>query len=256
MPTIVRCIYCGVADPDIKSICPDTHTTHVLVSASDKQTQGQGYGPGPGSDNSPYEREKMNQTKSKEAGLSRSLGHGFAQTDTVKHCPFCGSGDVWGGSDGTVSCEFCSAVFQVSVEPAYPSAPGSIDGNPLNMEGDPDAMGQADGGDGWAGAEGVAAGQQGMQPGMPGEEVPPGEEDDDGGGGPPWAQGGEDEEPPPDEEPQGGGGSPPFPPKKKSSLSYLTYQGDPLPEELYLKHLAIRHAEDKGHLLAEMRQQT
>jgi hypothetical protein len=36
----------------------------------------------------------------------------------------------------------------------------------------------------------------------------------------------------------------------------LTYQGDPLPEELYLKHLAIRHAEDKGHLLAEMRQQT
>ena len=22
MPTIVRCIYCGVADPDIKSICP------------------------------------------------------------------------------------------------------------------------------------------------------------------------------------------------------------------------------------------
>jgi hypothetical protein len=88
MPTIVRCIYCGVADPDIKSICPDTHTTHVLVSASDKQTQGQGYGPGPGSDNSPYEREKMNQTKSKEAGLSRSLGHGFAQTDTVKHCPF------------------------------------------------------------------------------------------------------------------------------------------------------------------------
>jgi hypothetical protein len=253
MPTIVRCIYCGVADPDIKSICPDTHTTHVLVSASDKQTQGQGYGPGPGSDNSPYEREKMNQTKSKEAGLSRSLGHGFAQTDTVKHCPFCGSGDVWGGSDGTVSCEFCSAVFQVSVEPAYPSAPGSIDGNPLNMEGDPDAMGQADGGDGWAGAEGVAAGQQGMQPGMPGEEVPPGEEGDDGGGGPPWAQGGEDEEPPPDEEPQGGGGSPPFPPKKKSSLSYLTYQGDPLSEELYLKHLAIRHAVEVGSLLVEMR---
>jgi hypothetical protein len=114
-------------------------------------------------------------------------------------------------------------------------------------------MGQADGGDGWAGAEGVAAGQQGMQPGMPGEEVPPGEEGDDGGGGPPWAQGGEDEEPPPDEEPQGGGGSPPFPPKKKSSLSYLTYQGDPLSEELYLKHLAIRHAVEVGSLLVEMR---
>lgn len=242
----MKCTFCGAENPDSESICPDTGTRHSLVSASDKQDLGQGYGPGPG--------DKEGGVGDPTTLTAQHQAHGFAQTDTVKHCPFCGSGDVWGGSDGTITCEFCDATFQVSVEPAYPSAPGSIDGNPLNMAGDPDAMGQADGGDGWAGAEGVAAGQQGPPGMVPGQEGPPGEEGgEEGDGGPPWAQNGGGEEPPEGDD-EDEGGAPPFPPKKKSSLSYLTNQGDPLPEGLYLKHLAIRHAEDKRRLLAEMRQ--
>jgi hypothetical protein len=224
----IVCSYCGADNPDSEEVCPDTGGRHSLISASDKQELGQGYGPGPGTDGKAFENSDI----AKQA-------HGFAQTDTVKHCPFCGSGDVWGGSDGTITCEFCDATFNVSVEPSFPSAPGSIDGNPLNMGGDPDPMGQADGGDGFAGAEGVAAGQQGP---------PPGEEE----GGNPFADGEEgepdDEE---DEEPEEGGGPPPFPPK--GSSLYRTDRGDPLPEPLYLKHLAIRHAQDRRQLLGEMR---
>lgn len=225
----MRCSYCGVDNPDSEEVCPNTGGRHSLISASDKQELGQGYDPGPGTDSKSFEQSDL----AKQA-------HGFAQTDTVKHCPFCGSGDVWGGSDATITCEFCDATFNVSVEPAFPSAPGSIDGNPLNMEGDPDLGGQADAGDGFADAEGVAAGQQGMPPGMP-----PGEEGDEEGGPP-----GEDEEEEPPEE-EDGGGPPPFPPK--GSSLYRTDHGDSLTEPFYLKHLAIRHAVDPEPLLAEMR---
>jgi hypothetical protein len=175
--------------------------------------------------------------------------HGFAQTDTVKHCPFCGSGDVWGGSDGTITCEFDGATFQVSVEPQFPSAPGNIAGQPLDIDGQPDEMGQADAGDAMAVPEGVSPSSG--EPLDAGEEGEPVDEDDEvdeeggppEGGGPPWAQG-QDEEDEDEEE-----GPPPFPPKQ----SYLTFTGDRLPEDLYLKHLAIRHAEAPRQFLALLR---
>jgi hypothetical protein len=171
--------------------------------------------------------------------------HGFAQTDTVKHCPFCGSGDVWGGSDGTITCEFDGATFQVSVEPQFPSAPGNMNGVPLNIEGEPDAMGQADAEEAWTVPEGVSPSS--------GEDLEPGEEetdeDEEEGGGPPWAkdedEDNEDEGPAQDE---GAGGGVPW-----KSGSYRTFAGDLLPEDLYLRHLAIRHAEEPQRFLASLR---
>lgn len=177
--------------------------------------------------------------------------HGFAQTDTVKHCPFCGSGDVWGGSDGTITCEFDGATFQVSVEPQYPSAPGNIAGQPLDIDGEPDDAGQAGAGDAMAVPEGVAPSSgEPLDAGADGEPVDEDDQVDEegGGGGPPWAQGqGQDEDEDEDEEE----GPPNFPPKQ----SYLTYMGDHLAEEDYLKHLAIRHAEEPRQFLASLREQ-
>jgi hypothetical protein len=172
--------------------------------------------------------------------------HGFAQTDTVKHCPFCGSGDVWGGSDGTITCEFDGATFQVSVEPEYPSAPGSMNGVPLNIDGEPDAFGQADAGDAMAVPEGVS-------PSSGVGDQDEGEDEDEGEGGPPWLNGGgnEDEDEEEDEDDEAGqdeGSGAPF-----RTSSYRTFAGDVLPEDLYLKHLAIRHAEEPRRFLASLR---
>lgn len=228
-----------------------------MVSSSDKEELGQGQGPGPGK-----EGDKPTTLSAQKEGhgftqlftgyfdimAPQREAHGFAQTDTVKHCPFCGSGDVWGGSDGTITCEFDGATFQVSVEPQYPSAPGSIDGQPLNIDGEPDEMGQAGAGDAMADAEGVAGG--------PGEELGFGPEDEEGEeeGGPEGTDGegnplppgdGEDE----DEDEEEGGAPPPFPPKK----SYRTHAGDLLSEDLYLKHLAIHFAEAPQRFLASLR---
>ena len=180
--------------------------------------------------------------------MSQTLAHGFAQTDTVKHCPFCGSGDVWGGSDGTITCEFDGATFQVSVEPQYPSAPGNIAGQPLDIDGQPNPMGQADAGDAMAVPEGMSP-SSGEALGMEGEDgQDEGPAQDEGsGGGPPWASGDEDEDEDEDEEDEGM--PPPLPPRR----SFRTFAGDTLTEDLYLKHLAIRHAEEPMRFLASLR---
>jgi hypothetical protein len=180
--------------------------------------------------------------------MNTKQAHGFAQTDTVKHCPFCGSGDVWGGSDGTITCEFDGATFQVSVEPQYPSAPGNIAGQPLDIDGQPDAFGQAD-------AEDAMAVPEGMSPSS-GEELGMGEEDGQGegpvqdegeGGGPPWANGGDEEDEDEDEDEEN------LPPGLPPRRSFRTFAGDHLSEDLYLKHLAIRHAEEPQRFLASLR---
>jgi hypothetical protein len=237
------CTYCGVSNPDSESVCPNTGGRHSLVSSSDKQELGMGKGPGPGLQQGTTD-PKDHGTKSKDFIVK---AHGFAQTDTVKHCPFCGSGDVWGGSDGTITCEFDGATFQVSVEPQYPSAPGSINGQPLNIDGEPDAFGQAD-------AEDAMAVPDGVSPSS-GESLDMGDGEGDGtedgeGGGPPWLDQGddEDEDEDEDEEDQGPPGN--LPPRRSS---FRTHMGDTLTEPLYLRHLAIRHAEDPDGFLASLR---
>lgn len=211
----------------------------MLISSSDKREFGQGREPGPGgpdpgkddekfASNMPDSPEGLHLTPMAPRGQPRRRqGHGFAQTDTVKHCPFCGSGDVWGGSDGTITCEFDGATFQVSVEPEYPSAPGNMNGQPLNIDGEPDDYGQAEADDAWAPPANLSPSS--------GEDLEAGEEGEDD----------EDEEGPAQDE--GAGGGFPF------QSSYRTFAGDRLSEPLYLKHLAIRHAEDPDLILAGMR---
>jgi hypothetical protein len=227
------CTYCGAENPDSESTCPNTGGRHSLVSSSDKQELGQQKGPGPGLQQGSTD-PKDHGTKSKDFMVE---AHGFAQTDTVKHCPFCGSGDVWGGSDGTITCEFDGATFQVSVEPQYPSAPGSINGQPLNI-------------DASAVAEGVSP-SSGVPLDM--DEEGGGDEEEDGeGGGPPWLdQGGDEDEDDEDEDEDEEQGPPGNLPPRRSS--FRTHMGDTLTEPLYLKHLAIRHADAPRQFLASLR---
>lgn len=49
---------------------------------------------------------------------------------SVYHCPFCASGSVTGGSDGSIECGFCQRVFKVYVQPKHLGAPSTVDGQP------------------------------------------------------------------------------------------------------------------------------
>lgn len=243
-----------------------------MVSSSDKQELGQQRGPGPGlSDDHGTKSKDYQSSDIPKSALYRGYydimapqhqAHGFAQTDTVKHCPFCGSGDVWGGSDGTITCEFDGATFQVSVEPQYPSAPGSMNGMPLNIDGQVDPNGQANAGDAWAVPDGVAPSSgEGLDMDDEGGDDEGAVQDEGAGGGPPWAKGDGDDDEEEDEdeddrdeedldhrEERLG-----FPPGMRNRRSFITFAGDALPESLYLKHLAIRHAEEPRRFLASLR---
>lgn len=65
------------------------------------------------------------------------LAHDSGDSQTVFHCPFCGSGQVIARSDGTTECEFCHSAFTVQVQPEFPAFPQTIDGVPVNVPGMP-----------------------------------------------------------------------------------------------------------------------
>ncbi len=168
-------------------------------------------------------------------------------------CPFCGSGQVIGQSDGNISCDFCGTVYIVRVQPAFsgmpqspmgPGAPTDIgpDGMPMGPEMGPDGMP--------------------MDPSMMGEdgEMPPGGDEEGGDDLPPFMDdGGGDEED--GAGPPGGGedgppeDAPPPPPKskKKSSRTFRTLAGDELPEGAYIRHLALLHSGMSTPVLARLR---
>lgn len=165
------------------------------------------------------------------------------------HCPFCGSGQITGRSDGGIDCAFCGQSFIVRVQPAFPGmpqAPGM--GAPTDVG--PDMMG------------GMPPGMEGEE-GMPPEGMPPGMEGEDEGG-PPFGDeeaGAEEEEgAPPGQEEEGeeegeeGGSSPP-PFKKKSALTYCTIAGDKLGEDAYVRHLAILLSGHHPAVLARIRRE-
>lgn len=71
---------------------------------------------------------------------ARKVAHDSGDGETIYHCPFCGSGQVTGRSDGTAICGFCTMAFTVQVQPEYPSMPQTVNGQPVNdpsMPGDP-----------------------------------------------------------------------------------------------------------------------
>lgn len=170
------------------------------------------------------------------SGLAPRLAHESGDGVTIRHCPFCGSGQVIGRSDGNTECSFCNSAFLVRVQPMYSAFPQSIGGMPVQIPGMPppsDPMGG------------------GMPPGEPGA---PGEEGEDGGN--PFADGGGEGDPAEATGGSAGSGPPSFgggeggkggsdskdssdsgPPQKKES--FRSARGD-MGREAYLAYLVGR----------------
>lgn len=171
-----------------------------------------------------------------QRGVSlRKTAHDPGDPLITSHCPFCGSGQVVGRSDGTIMCDFCGQAYIVRVQPAFPGMPQmpAGPGAPSDVGPDggmipPDAVGP----------DGMPA-----DPGM--------EEDDEGA--PPF--GGDEDTGPPDDDngaPSSGGpssgrgksddsGSKKKPSKSGSgkTLAYRGFDGQLLNEDQYVRHLAV-----------------
>ncbi|MGW9067934.1 hypothetical protein ACWGQT_00580 [Streptomyces yangpuensis] len=142
---------------------------------------------------------------------------------TISHCPFCGSGQVIGRSDGNAECSFCNQAFMVRVQPMYSAFPQSVGGMPVEIPGMP-PMG--------APGAGVPPGGDPMaEGGAPAD----GEEDGEGGGAPPFGSDGGEEGEDGSKDDGGGGDGPPF---GKKESAYRTYAGQSLGRPAYVDYLA------------------
>jgi hypothetical protein len=171
------------------------------------------------------------------------------------HCPFCGSGQITGRSDGGIDCAFCGQSFIVRVQPAFPGmpqAPGM--GAPTDVGPDmpPGMEGMPPPGMDEGGMPPGMEGGEGMPPGGEGEEEGPPFGDEDEEGGEPGEA--EEEEGSPQDEEEG-----PPPPKKKAAAAaarrYRTLAGDELDEAGYIRHLAIVHSAMSPSVLAQVRRE-
>jgi hypothetical protein len=112
----------------------------------------------------------------------------------TKNCPFCGSGNLVGGSAGTIECGYCHQSFTVMVEPIFSFMPQTdpLTGEPMPgfAQSQSDAMsatgdeagepgGATMGGEPRPG-EGGAFGEEGAPPGEEGEGAPPFAKKDEG----------------------------------------------------------------------------
>jgi len=122
-------------------------------------------------------------------GSLEKIAHDPGDPQITSHCPFCGSGQIVGRSDGTIECDFCGMNYIVRVQPAFPGMPQGP-----GMMGAPTDVGpeMGPGGEGLMGPDEL--GPDGMpldeEGGMPGEE-------DEEGGFPPDDGEEDDEEAPP-----------------------------------------------------------
>lgn len=164
----------------------------------------------------------------------RILAHDSGDGAVIRHCPFCGGGQVIGRSDGTVECEYCPQAFTIQVQPMFAGFPQSVNGQPFPIPGMP---GQIGGPPAAPGPDGLD--DPGGNPFADDEEdtQDPGTADDNA---PPWADDSTDDNP-------GGDAPPPPPAKKKSSARaglYRTASGASLSGRAYAEYLAVRHARD------------
>jgi hypothetical protein len=181
------------------------------------------------------------------------IAHDPGDPQITSHCPFCGSGQVTGRSDGTIDCAFCGMNYIVRVQPAFPGMPQQPMGPGALTDMGPEL--------GPGGQEDLGMGPPGM--GMPGEEdegFPPDDEGgdegpppgDDGGApsGGPEDDGGDSGAPPPPDSKGGGDkdpGSGKKPPKgkKKGSLYRPLADGseaeaEPDPEDRFGREYPVR----------------
>lgn len=158
----------------------------------------------------------------------RTVAHDSGDGETIYHCPFCGSGQVTGRSDGTVECGYCHSYFTVQVQPQFSSMPQTINGQPVDVPGMPGQPGGAlpeEGGEEFAPAGSAAQAPEGFAP---------------AGSAAPAA------------DPEG------FAPAgsraaSKAPALYVTAGGIALPEESFLAHLALSLADDRDAVLAQVR---
>ena len=193
----------------------------------------------------------------------QKTAHDSGDSALLHHCPFCGSGAVTGGSDGSVECDYCHTVFTVQVQPAHPNMPQTIDGQPMPPPGmpagqdtemsapvdpavDEDAAGNV--ADPLGDAEADPAEQAGQA--TPGADQDPTKKDNPFGGGKPPAKKG-----PGDKKP--GGNKPPWLKDKKAAAraKFFTAEGDVLDTDRYLRHLALDNADDRLAVLAKVREE-
>lgn len=167
----------------------------------------------------------------------RKQAHDSGDGATIFHCPFCGSGQVIARSDRTTECEYCHTCFTVQVQPQFPAFPQTINGMPMQVPGMPGEIGGPP-----AAPDPAAGGMPGMDPmdgGVPGEaedgDFPP-SEDDDGSEDSGSDDGGED-----------------APPWAKNSM-LRTASGASLAWDNYLRHLAIKFADDKDAVIERVRE--
>ncbi|QDN94998.1 hypothetical protein FNV58_01300 (plasmid) [Streptomyces sp. RLB1-9] len=163
--------------------------------------------------------------------LHTVVAHQSGDGITIAHCPFCGSGQVIGRSDGNTECSFCNQSFLVRVQPMFSAFPQSIDGMPVQIPGmpPPTMPGMPPGGD---------PNDPNAMP--PGAEGPPGA---DAGGAPPFGGGSDSSDSGSDSGGSDGsgsddkdsGGGPPF--GKKESV-YRVPGGRTLGRSAYVDYLA------------------
>lgn len=168
----------------------------------------------------------------------QTVAHDSGDGATIYHCPFCGSGQVIARSDRSTECEYCHQCFTVQVQPQFPAFPQTINGMPMQVPGLPGAPG------------GLPAQPDPMGDPMAGAMPPDGDPNDpnamqEGPGGDPGAGPEQDEEAPEDD----GDDAPPW--AKGSSLR--TTAGVELGWDNYVRHLAIKHADDKDAVISSVR---
>lgn len=174
--------------------------------------------------------------------LPSVVAHESGDGVSIAHCPFCGSGQVVGRSDGNAECQFCNQSFLVRVQPMYSAFPQSVDGMPVQIPGMPPPA-PAPGMDPGADPNAAPQDDSSMPPGAGGAAAPAG---DSAGGNapPPFGGGGSGGAPPPDgssgsdssddDKKKDSGGGPPFGKKK----SYRTAVGCRLGRAAYVDYLA------------------
>lgn len=182
-------------------------------------------------------------TTSTRPGVGTRTAHDPGDPLVTSHCPFCGSGQVVGRSDGTIGCDFCGQNYIVRVQPAFPGMPQMPGGPGAPSDVGPDG-GMVD--PGMIGPDGMPADGDGPPPGDPGDEPFDGPPD------------GEEDVPPPsggdsDDDDSEDGPPPPSKSKKTSSRLYRGISGQPLSEDQLLRHVALQVTGSHPSVLARMR---
>jgi hypothetical protein len=185
-------------------------------------------------------------TSTRPRGVGRRTAHDPGDPLVTSHCPFCGSGQVVGRSDGTISCDFCGQSYIVRVQPAFPGMPQMPMGPGAPSDVGPDG-GLLD--PGMVGADGMPADGEGPPPGDAAAEGGPEGSPPGGEELPPGDDGGDDDTPfPPEKDKKSGKGG-----NKKKSARFRGLDGQFLTEAQFVRHLAVRLSGGDPRVMARLR---